>query len=58
MGVLGHIDMARRRIELIAPDVHPINSVQYHAGPKAREFDKVEIDKMLCMSAIEPAQSE
>lgn len=39
-------------------NLRPVNSALYHAEPKAREFEKPEIDKMLCMNIIEPAQSE
>lgn len=50
--------MPKHRIELIAPDVYPINPAPYHAGPKARELEKAEIEKMLRMKVIEPAQSK
>lgn len=36
----------------------PIESIPYHAGPKIFEFKKAEIEKMLHMDVIEPAQSE
>lgn len=35
-----------------------VHSAPYHAGSKTREFEKVEIDKMLEQLIIEPAQTE
>ena len=57
-GQLGTITAAKHRIDLDPPDSIPIHSVPYRAGPKAREFEKQEIQKMLSMNVIEPAQSE
>lgn len=45
-------------MELISPDIRPINSALYPAGLDAQEFEKMEIGKMLQMEVIEPAQSE
>lgn len=45
-------------LETTAPVLRPINSALYRAGPKARKIKKTEIDKMLQMNDIEPAQSE
>lgn len=49
--------MAKHRVDLTSPGVRPIKSTAY-SGPKAREFEKGEIDKTLRMSVIEPAQPE
>lgn len=57
-GRLGSIDIAKHRIQLSTTDVRPINFAPYHAGPKAHEFDKTDIDKVLCMEIIGPARSE
>ena len=57
-GRLGTITAAKHRIDLDPVDSRPIHSAPYRAGPKAREFEKQEIQKMLAMNVIEPAQSE
>lgn len=57
----GHLDLikaVKRRIELDTTGSRPIHSVSYRAGPKARESDKKEIDRMLGMEVIEPDQTE
>lgn len=54
----GGIEMAKNPIEMTASDVRSINSTPYHAGPKARKFEKAEIDKVLCMKVVEPVQAE
>lgn len=43
---------------MVSNDVVPISSVSHHAEPKAREFEKSEIDKMLRINIIEPAKLE
>lgn len=55
---MGCIDVARNRIEVTPPDVRPINSAQYRAGPKTRGLEKAEIDKMIHMNVVEPPQPE
>lgn len=57
-GRLGDIDMAKHRIPLMAPDVRDITSARCRAGPKAHEFEKVYIDKMLLLKVIELAHSK
>lgn len=39
-------------------DVNPIHSALYRVGPKARQFEKNEIDKMFSERVVEAAQSE
>lgn len=50
--------IAKHRIELTLLDIRPLNTAPYRAGPKARELEKTEIDKMHGMNVIESAQSE
>lgn len=50
--------MAKHHMKLTAPSVCHINSALYGSGPSAREFENEEIDKMLSMNDIGPAQSE
>lgn len=50
---LGCILIGKPHMELTAPDRRPINSAPYRAGPKARKFEKEEIDKTLFMNVIE-----
>lgn len=57
-GRLGTIKAAKHRIELTPPNARPIHSVPYRAGPVARTFEKTEIDRLLRMDVIEPAQTE
>lgn len=35
-----------------------MNSVLYRAWPRSRDFEKSEIEKVLAMNVIEPAQTE
>lgn len=53
---LDHIDNVETYIELTAPDAGPIISALHPAGPNAREFAKLAIDKIFCMNGINPAQ--
>lgn len=39
-------------------DSRLIQSASYHTSPKAREFEKQEIDQVLAMDVIEPTQTE
>lgn len=39
-------------------DGQPINSALYQAGPKAVQFEKQEIGRMIAMDVIEPDQTE
>lgn len=55
---LGCLEMTKQSIDLTTIDVLPINPLLYLAGPNAREFKKVEVDKMPYMDDIEPPQSE
>ncbi|CDF40830.1 unnamed protein product [Chondrus crispus] len=56
-GTLGEINTTVHRIELI-PETRPIAQDPYRAGPKAREVEDAEVQKMLEAGVIEPAQSE
>lgn len=57
-GRLGRTDIAKHCIKLNSPDEFYINSGPCPTGPKTREFQKVEIDKMLGMKVRETAQSK
>ena len=57
-GHLGHIHAATHRIELVADDTLPVHCAPYRAGPNAREFERQEMQKMVDMGVIEPAQTE
>lgn len=57
-GHRGRINSAKHRIELSSADEKPIHSAPYQAGPKVRDFEKNEFDKMLSDAVIEPAQRE
>jgi hypothetical protein len=56
-GRLGEVSATKHRIDLV-PGARPIHSLPYRAGPRAREIEKQEIDKMLRQGVIEPAMSE
>ena len=56
-GTLGEINTTVHRIELV-PETRPIAQAPYRAGPKAREIEAAEVQKMLEAGVIEPAQSE
>lgn len=56
-GTLGEIQIAQHCIELV-PGTRPIAQPPYRAGPKAREVEGKEVEKMLKAGVIEPAQSE
>lgn len=49
--------MVKNGTEPTLQDVRPINSARYHAGPKAPEYQKIDIDEILPMNVIELAQS-
>lgn len=56
----GHLESIRavqEGIELHKTDSQSIDSAPYRAGPKARELKK-EIDQMLSVEVIEPAQTK
>lgn len=57
-GHLGRIATAKHRIELIDPTTLPVHSVPYRACPKTREFEKLEVAKMLNDNIIETPQTE
>ena len=40
-----------------APEARPVACPPYRAGPKAREIEQREVDRMLAAGVIEPAQS-
>lgn len=65
MRIEGHVDghlsrfnTVKHQIELNLPDVRPIHSQPYRAGPQALQFERDEIDKMLEMNIIIPCQTE
>lgn len=57
-GHLGRKSTAKHRVELVDPNTPPVPSAPYRAGPKARELEKTEINKVLAENIIEPAQTE
>lgn len=57
-GHLGWSSIAILRIELTSDDNRPIHAAPYRAGPKPQEFERSEIERMLAMTVIEPAQTE
>lgn len=56
-GHLGSVSGACHSFRLKA-DSQPVQAVPYRAGPKMREHEKAEIDKMLKAKVIEPSTSE
>ncbi|CAN8071938.1 unnamed protein product, partial [Agarophyton chilense] len=56
-GHLGRIKATQHRIELL-PDSKPVYQQQYRAGPKAREKELKEVERMLREGVIEPANSD
>jgi Reverse transcriptase (RNA-dependent DNA polymerase) len=56
-GSLGEIKATKHRIQLI-PGSKPVHSHPYRAGPKAREMERQEVERMLKADVIEPACSE
>jgi hypothetical protein len=50
-GRLGEVSAKKHRIDLV-PGARPIHSLPYRAGPRAREIEKQEIDKMLRQGVI------
>lgn len=54
----GRISVAKDHIKLLEGSIEPVHSAPYGAGPKFREFEKFEIEKMLKDNKIEPAQTE
>ena len=55
-GKLGEINSTPHYIDLL-PGSRPIASQPYRAGPKAREIEQREVDKMLQAGVIEPSNS-
>lgn len=55
---LGHTTTAACRIELDTQAAGPMPSVSYRVVPKARDFEKTEIDKMPSMNVIKPFPTE
>lgn len=47
---------AKYRSELISGETKSVDSAPYRAGPRACDFEKTEIDKMLKMGLFEPAK--
>lgn len=50
--------VAKRWIVLIEDTTKPVHSAPYCAGMRTREFEIVEINKMLAQNVFEPAQTE
>jgi RNase H-like domain found in reverse transcriptase/Reverse transcriptase (RNA-dependent DNA polymerase)/Integrase zinc binding domain/Integrase core domain/Chromo (CHRromatin Organisation MOdifier) domain/Retroviral aspartyl protease len=56
-GRLGHVHSTSHRIDLI-PGAKPVHAQPYRAGPRAREAESAEVQRMLKAGVIEPANSE
>lgn len=52
------MSVAKHRTELTSDKLQHVHYAPYKAGPRAREFDKSEIDEMLKMKEIERAETE
>lgn len=52
------INNAKERIERLQLEKDPVHSEPYRAGSMTREFEKVQIKKMLPKNIIEPLQTE
>lgn len=57
-GYLGQINTVTHVVESSSPEVRPIHYVPYRAGPKSREAEEAENDKMPAMKVIKPAKTE
>lgn len=57
-GHVGRITTAKHRAGLVDLTTSPMPSAPYHCGPKAHEFEKTRITRMLENNIIEPAQTE
>ena len=55
-GSLGEIKTVEHHIDL-SPGTRPMAQAPYRAGPKAREIEQMEVNRMLDAGVIEPAQS-
>jgi Reverse transcriptase (RNA-dependent DNA polymerase) len=56
-GHLGHVHSTSHRIDLV-PGAKPIHAQPYRAGPRAREAESAEGQRMLKARVIEPANSD
>jgi hypothetical protein len=56
-GRLGHVHTATHRIDL-TPGAKPVHAQPYRAGPRAREAEAAEVQRMLEAGVIETASSE
>lgn len=57
-GNYGLIKAVQPRIELTKKHGQRTHSAPYWADPKAREFKKQEVDRMLAMNVIQPAKTK
>lgn len=57
-GLLDYVTSATHRVELDLPGRRPLNFVPCRAGPRARDFEKNEIENMLSMNVIEPDKTK
>lgn len=55
---LRRVSSFKRRVELESQIVHLIHPVPYRAGSKAGDCEKSEVENMLVVNVIEPAQTE
>lgn len=57
-GLLGRIGAPKHRIDRTPENSQPIHSVHYCVDPKDREFERMEIGKMLLQRVIKPAKTK
>lgn len=57
-GYLDRISTVRLRVDLESPTIRPIHSVPYHAKPKASDFERTEIERMVPNNVTETARTE
>lgn len=55
---LGRIKITKLRFALLQPDTTPVYSAAYQAGPKTREVEKAESDKIFAKYIIEQSLAE
>ena len=55
-GSLGEISTTEHHIDLLS-NTRPVRQQPYRAGPRAREIEQAEVEKMLRAGVIEPSTS-
>lgn len=57
-GRVQSISTVKPRVHLDFLNTCPIHSASYRAGPTARDFERSEVNNMLAIKVIQPAQTE